>query len=353
MKRIFCLATLAAFSVAHADLTIGSTAPALKVANVVKGKAVNLSKGLHVVEFWATWCGPCRQSIPHLTQLAKKYKGKVDFTGVSVWENGKDQLGQVKKFVAEMGATMDYNVSFDGDAKYMTKQWMEAAGQNGIPASFLVKDGKVIWIGHPMAGLEETIDQVLKGTYDVAKAKKALDEERKQAELEAKAQKELSGLLKDFNTAIKNGDMDGATSELEKVIKDKPAYKWMLMPSLLQIMCSNGDARQNNVANELAQHFWDNGMELNTLAWTLIDPDSNNKSADPKVALKIATRANELTKGENAMVLDTYALALWKNGMKAEALAAQTKAVDLAKKMKGQEELVKDLQSRLDMYKKG
>src|SRR5689334_25163119 len=94
MKSILRLAAVAALILAaiaaYADpsLTVGSPAPAIKVAKWVKGKPVNsLKKGnVYVVEFWATWCGPCKQSIPHLTELAKKYAGKATFIGVSSFE---------------------------------------------------------------------------------------------------------------------------------------------------------------------------------------------------------------------------------------------------------------------------
>src|SRR5438105_2768393 len=99
-----------------ATLKVGDPAPPIKVAGWAKGEPVKqFEKGkVYVVEFWATWCGPCRQSIPHLTELSKKYKGKVTFTGVSVWENPRGQAAvyvpKVKSFVNEMGEKMAYNV---------------------------------------------------------------------------------------------------------------------------------------------------------------------------------------------------------------------------------------------------
>jgi thiol-disulfide isomerase/thioredoxin len=102
-------------------LNVGDPAPALPVAKWVKGQPVKqFEKGkVYVVEFWATWCGPCRQTIPHLTKLAEKYKDKVTVIGVSVWERADEEdpnahIQRVEKFVQDMGDKMNYVVAVDG-----------------------------------------------------------------------------------------------------------------------------------------------------------------------------------------------------------------------------------------------
>ena len=55
---------------------------------------------------WATWCPPCLKSIPHLTELQKKYKDTCIFVGVS-----DEPEGTVKNFVNKMGNQMDYCVA--------------------------------------------------------------------------------------------------------------------------------------------------------------------------------------------------------------------------------------------------
>src|SRR5687768_14820567 len=85
------LLLLAATSPVRAqELGIGSPAPKLTVKQFLKGEPVTgFEKGkTYVVEFWATWCGPCIRSIPHLTELQKKYP-QITFVGVSVWENSQ------------------------------------------------------------------------------------------------------------------------------------------------------------------------------------------------------------------------------------------------------------------------
>src|SRR5437016_5002709 len=81
-----CLGAVSAFTQA---LKVGMNAPPIKVGEWVKGTPVNEFKpgAIYVVEFWATWCGPCKQTIPLLTQLAKEEAGKVTVIGVSTFEN--------------------------------------------------------------------------------------------------------------------------------------------------------------------------------------------------------------------------------------------------------------------------
>ena len=69
----------AAAAAPTAALKAGDAAPALKLAKWVKGTEVKTFEKdkVYVVEFWATWCGPCRRTIPHLTKLSKEMKDKV------------------------------------------------------------------------------------------------------------------------------------------------------------------------------------------------------------------------------------------------------------------------------------
>ena len=72
------------------------------VGKWLKGEPVSAFVGgrVYVVEFWATWCGPCKRAIPHLTGLQQKYRADVTVIGVSVWEPRPDEVGP---FVARKG----------------------------------------------------------------------------------------------------------------------------------------------------------------------------------------------------------------------------------------------------------
>ncbi len=143
---------------------LGDSAYPLTGLTWVKGGPVSLDPGkVYVVEFWATWCPPCRASIPHLTELQRRYGDKVTFVGVS-----EENAGVVKKFVEQQGDNMDYHVAVDANGQ-VGKGYMEAFRQNGIPHAFVVNGaGTVVWHGHPLDSLEDVLNQVLAGTYKVS-----------------------------------------------------------------------------------------------------------------------------------------------------------------------------------------
>ena len=160
------LSTVAFFAIGDV-LVPGSPAPAFTVDSFVRGpeaKTLELGK-VHVIEFWATWCGPCVASMPHLTELQKQ-NPDVQFIGVAGFERGKDAADGTKRvdeFVKAKGDAIGFAIAFDGDGT-MAKTWMTAAKRNTIPTSFVVgKDGNVAFIGSPNADLDAAI----------AKAKKA------------------------------------------------------------------------------------------------------------------------------------------------------------------------------------
>jgi thiol-disulfide isomerase/thioredoxin len=179
MKRFLALAltssvTLSLFALAPAA-DISDLAAPLKIDEWVKGKPTVLADGkgktIYVVEFWATWCAPCRASIPHLTELQRKFKDKgVVFIGIS-----DEKPDKVKPFVEKMGDKMDYTVAIDKD-KGTSEGYMEAYGINGIPHAFIVdKAGRVAWNGHPMDDLDKRLEDMLSGKYDLTTAKKRAD----------------------------------------------------------------------------------------------------------------------------------------------------------------------------------
>jgi thiol-disulfide isomerase/thioredoxin len=169
-------------------LMVGDNAPAVQVSRFVKGEPfTEFQKGqVYVIEFWATWCVPCKDSIPHLTELQKTHGDQVRILGVSVWEPRPEA---VEPFVKQWDERMGYSVAMDkvdsvtpGGADdrqresvekgRMSKAYMVDSGWDavGIPAAFIVdRKGRIAWIGDPQE-LDGPLEKVIAGRYDLAKA---------------------------------------------------------------------------------------------------------------------------------------------------------------------------------------
>jgi thiol-disulfide isomerase/thioredoxin len=354
-RRILALAIGAVLALggraAAEVLSVGDPAPKLEVKEFVKGENVpSLEKGkVYVVEFWATWCGPCRTSIPHLTELQKKNKDAI-FIGVSVWE--QDQA-KVQPFVKEMGDKMDYRVALDdvgegkGNDGKMAKNWMQAAQADGIPTAFIVdRGGMVAWIGHPMQ-MEKPLEQILSGKWDLAKASADYKAEK------ARAAK-FRALIPKLGAADGSKDYKTIVALVDEALKDDPEFEknfGMILGNVkLNALVMMGDADKTVQYGKQIVEKLDQPQALNDIAWTLVEKPSD--MANPKLmkfALEVALKANKLAEDKDGAILDTLAKAYYENGQFAKALETQERAVKLVKGTPQEND--KGIQKRLELYK--
>lgn len=210
-------------------LNIGDPAPPLRVRGWLKGTPVQQFKkgSVYVVEFWATWCGPCKAAMPHLSALAAEYKDRVTIVSIDVYEKKTTSMEKVKAFVDSMGHRMDYNVAAE-DSNFMEAGWFDASGQQGIPTSFVVNaEGRLAWIGHPK-DLDEVLRKIVNNTWDIKEAltKRNLDKHLK--ELDNAASEDL-GLHVFVGDSEKPGDLgkpDSALLVINEIIRNEPRLKY-------------------------------------------------------------------------------------------------------------------------------
>lgn len=116
----------------------GDKAPDFTLKSV-DGKTVKLSdyKGkVIIIDFWATWCPPCRKGIPDLVSIQKEFKNDVVIIGISL--DREKTIKDVPGFVKDYG--INYPVVYGDDEVVVTY-----GGIEGIPTAFVIdKQGNVV-----------------------------------------------------------------------------------------------------------------------------------------------------------------------------------------------------------------
>jgi peroxiredoxin len=139
---------------------VGSKAPDITLSDTT-GKTVPLSslRGKYVlIDFWASWCGPCRAENPNVVRMYNKFKDK----GFAIYSVSLDRPGDREKWVR---AIRNDNLTWThvSDLKFWQSEAAQQYGVQAIPATFLLdKDGTIIAKNLRGEALEQKLDEVLK-----------------------------------------------------------------------------------------------------------------------------------------------------------------------------------------------
>ena len=299
------------------SLGIGDPNPGLKLAKYVKGEAVEtpLEGEVTVVEFWATWCGPCLAGMPHISALQQKYDDKVRFIGVT-----REEESVVTGFLAKTGPggktwddVIQYRLALD-ENNWTNNAYMRAANQNGIPCAFIVgRDGIVEWIGHP-AGIDEPLKQIVDGKWDREAAVKEFEQQAMLAQIGQK-----------LNGMVRSGNFDAALTLLDEMSKSTGKSAQILDYRMKILTMADRDDEASKVRSELVELAWDDATMLNGIAWETATAEN---PTDLELALKAAQRATEIRENKDAATLDTVARCQYELGNLDEAIKLQQMAVD-------------------------
>ncbi len=323
-------------------LAIGDPAPALSVEKWVKGDPITgFEKGkVYIVEYWATWCGPCIASMPHLSEIQKANKSKgLTVIGMASADS-RDELAKVEEMVKAKGETMAYTVAWDKEGATHTA-YMKASRQRGIPTSFVVdQKGEIAWIGHPMQ-LDFVIDDVLAGKWDAKEGPAKIE----------KMQEEAQALMEDAESNPK--------ATLKAINEFQAKYPKMAAQMMQAKYSVQLDAEMYPEAYATAGVLIDEAiakkdfMALNEIAWGIVDPEGAIKTKDKNVdvAMKAALKAVEFTNEKDGAILDTLACCYWLKGDKAKAIEFQKKAI--ANLTKAQVDMKEQLEATLKTYEGG
>lgn len=138
----------------------GKKAPKLEVETWLAGKSPETKGKVVFIDFWATWCGPCKKLIPEMNEWAEKFKDDVVFIGIS-----DEPTETLRKFMET--TKMNYHVATDTQ-----KRTSKELGVQGIPHVMIVTpDGIVRWQGFPGDKADPLTEEKLSQIVRTSRAK--------------------------------------------------------------------------------------------------------------------------------------------------------------------------------------
>jgi thiol-disulfide isomerase/thioredoxin len=329
-------------------LMVGDPAPRLEAARWAQGQPVaSFSPGrVYVVDFWASWCGPCIASLPHLNSLAQRYANDATFVWMNVWEPRPLEVDALLSGLEEGPA---FAVALDqvhvepgqqvSAAMYDGRTavgWLQASGKDldGIPVAFLIdRRGRVAWIGNP-ADIDAPLAEVVASRWD-------LEQEASRYRLVMEKRARSAPLERRLGEAMKSRNWDAAIAIDESLLAIDPIRFADRATSKFSLLLhqKRQPAEAYAYARQLLGTMQDSAV-LNNLAWTIVDPRREMPHRDLELARQAVDRAAELAGHDDASILVTRARVAFLSNDRDAAIRDQERALQLAgeEERKGMEE---------------
>ncbi|MNX49201.1 Thiol-disulfide oxidoreductase YkuV [compost metagenome] len=335
------------------ELSIGDAAPPLSYAKWIKGVPTESLTGskIYVLEFWATWCKPCIEAMPHLSDLADKYADKMKVIAVNVSERTgsepyESSLPKVEAFLAQNSHIMRFDVITDNNQREMNNNWLRKGNIVGIPATIIVRDNKILWIGHPLF-LDNVLTEIFENTYDM-KARKIAYEAQMLSSMSARSS--YNKHVSKIDDALAKRDYFNAIIAADEAIRVDTASAFQYRLKKLHVLLSQGNMEA--VAGFLNSTIEkDKGQGL-ALAGFIANQQNLAKECD-EVAIQIIKK----TSTDNAYYLDLMAFMQDRIGDHAGAASTQEHALatmkenELMKPGKIKPETFAEFENKIQKYK--
>ena len=331
-------------------LTIGSKAPSIDIEHWFStgdfDKVTRLRAGkIYVIEFWATWCPPCRKAIPRIAKLQEKFASQ-DVQIISVTREDTEAVekflakkvpGDSKKTFGEV--TESYCLTADPD-KSVTREYFYAAKQTSIPTAFIVgRTGRIEWIGSPFK-MEKPLEQIVADKWDRPAFKKSF-----QTKLRLKQdKKKLASLVKEKKHAEAAEYIGTTLKHYSGVARQKKKI------DQFEMMLAGQMANSEKQFKKLARDFKDSAELQNSLAWSVVEAKQKDDKVPASLVIAARKTMERCTKIDvSAAALDTLAHLYHLEGDLDNAIDTQSQAVAKAtgKLKPGIEKFLEQLKTEL------
>lgn len=273
---------------------------------------------LYIFEFWATWCGPCIAAMPHMEALHQKFKDnpQVRIVGVNVMDRVPPE--KLLPFLKGRQLDLHYTMAADGSAESVKTHWLKPLGITGIPHAVAVRDGRVLWRGHPASLEVPLIEAMTKPDFSPDQAPPTKEN------LHAR----FAPQIKEAQAAAAKGDVAAAAVVLRKLAAECPDEAVVLSAvEFTFFTCARAERPDDAFAMAgLMVELFPKNRKAQLKAGHLAVNTEELEKKDPALAMACAERLLAV-KADDVPAMELKAAALLARGDKAAAITQQEAAL--------------------------